>query len=88
MAKKISELKFDNLDEFNNFLSKTTSNQIKMEVDWDKNEWVWARTGSEITEFNILSVLSDYLKEDVEEIIVEIDGFFVLGKCKIVVVLK
>ena len=59
-----------------------------MEVDWDKNEWVWARTGSEITEFNILSVLSDYLKEDVEEIIVEIDGFFVLGKCKIVVVLK
>lgn len=88
MAKKISELKFDNLDEFNNFLSKATSNQIKMEVDWDKNEWVWARTGSEITEFNILSVLSDYLKEDVEEIIVEIDGFFVLGKCKIVVVLK
>ena len=35
-----------------------------MEVDWDRNEWVWSKIGNEITESNILHVLSEYLKED------------------------
>lgn len=84
--KRINGILFDNLEEFNEFIAKATNNKIQMEVDWDRNEWVWSKIGNEITEFNILSVLSEYLEEGVNEIIAEIDGYF--GKCRIVVVLE
>lgn len=52
----------------------------------DNNEWVWNQIGHEVTEFNILAVLSEYLKENVNEIVAEIEGYF--GKCHIIVVLE
>ena len=84
--KRINGILFDSLEEFNSFLSKATNNKIQMEVDWDRNEWVWGKYGNEVTEFNILSVLSEYFKEEVTEIVAEIEGFF--GKCHIIVVLE
>lgn len=84
--KRINGILFDNLEEFNEFIAKATNNKIQMEVDWDRNEWVWSKIGNEITEFNVLSVLSEYLKENVNEIVAEIEGYF--GKCHIIVVLE
>lgn len=84
--KKINGILFDSLEEFNSFLSKATNNKIQMEVDWDRNEWVWNKYGNEINEFNILSILSNYFQEEVREIIVDIDGYFEI--CHIVVVLN
>lgn len=84
--KRINGILFDDLKEFNGFLAKATNNKIQMEVDWDNNEWVWNQIGHEVTEFNILDVLSEYLKENVNEIVAEIEGYF--GKCHIIVVLE
>lgn len=84
--KRINGILFDDLVEFNQFIAKATNNKIQMEVDWDRNEWVWSKIGNEITESNILHVLSEYLKEDVNEIVAEIEGYF--GKCHIIVVLE
>lgn len=83
---KINGISFNCLEEFNSFLRKTTQNQIQMEIDWDNNEWVWDKIGNEVTEFNILSVLSEYLKEEITDIITEINGCF--GECKIILLIK
>lgn len=83
--KKVNAIQLS-LDEFQKLLDKATVNSASISIDKDRNEWCWDTKNKGLKESQIIILIEEYIDEKINDIVVEIDGFFDI--CKIVLILE